>query len=1283
MSVKIKTTNMIKKLQQKFNKMTVIQTDNQNLNRGKSLYLLPFMCLLLMTCFTASAQNALVPFNFKVGAAGKTSAGIFKKDGTLVRTLWNNVSYNAGTFKGNWDRKDDEGKLVTDTGFVVKVVCANVNYKWEGVIGNTSDSLTGSTVIRMFDRMHTMAIAGNFAYYGAGYTEGVTSSYKFNVTDPQKKYNILYSEVSDMAQTTEYVATDSINVYWAGYDPFDDNKKSFVYATKVGSDKEVMLTRGSAVEVTHGRTYEKAINIATGVKALPKGLAVQKKGIYLFVSHTGTNKLDVLNKTTGALVTSITVSAPRDLAVDKNDNLWMISGTNLVQKYTVNSNGTLSAAVLSIIGLVKPLALGISSDNKNIVIIDGGSSQQVKAFSNSTGTASWTLGQKGGYETDPAVTNDKFYFSDDATMLSNPFIAFQADGSFWVGDVGNERVQHYNASRVFIDRIMSLPHSYSVSVDRNDPTRVFNEYLEFKVDYSKPLAANNGSWTLVRNWRRGVTKDYFQEGMMRIFTQVITLSNGRTYATLENSKIPDERYPEIVEMPASGNLRYTGVKFDVDAKDFIETDGTRRRYISSGHIGEGGYWESQKLTGFSNNNPVWGSSSRIADLPTIAENDPASGYVTDAVITTSDILVVFDHEEYNTGYHLGAVKKGDNKYLWKTSPSTTYDYAGPYPTDGAYDIGNNVEYGGSHAFALDRNIFWNYRGEFWKNSQTNMWNHFYDNGLMVGQFGTITPDVDKITPEAYPMGAGNVFSSVIVKVGSDYYIYHNDESVHAGVHRWKISGLNTISEQVIPIYPPKIVSGGLMGNYFNGTDLNNINLKVSVLNPTVNLVLTALPTQISNKASFSTRWTGFVKPAFSQDYTFYTKTGKGVKLWIDGKLLIDQWSNKAAKEFAGYTISLQANKLYSVRMEINGGTASLSWSSAGRSKQVIPAANLFPSDVPIYEEGVDLLEGLYGKSVLINNSYGWKRNSVDEDSTSSEQFWHVRTGIKSFNNNKTDLNMNFRREDGENEVTRDLGLSSNGYSAWKVYGTIDFEGNSPKWNDDIGGAYFDILDDQGKVITRFTHEQKWTTEMTHQINFNGEELMDKNEKYLYAMISKYQPFEINATSNGVVLQYAGYTSSNVGIYDAASHWDKPTTIRFHFIGSTTTYDRMINVGRLAFSGTAKSTAKREAATQENVNDSNAQPAAMETMANAGRQLECTVFPNPFAGEIHVAFTNTDAENAASVVVMDVQGRLILSSVYPLHDGENEITLDGSSYASGIYFVKIMAGRRSLVVKMEK
>jgi hypothetical protein len=97
---------------------------------------------------------------------------------------------------------------------------------------------------------------------------------------------------------------------------------------------------------------------------------------------------------------------------------------------------------------------------------------------------------------------------------------------------------------------------------------------------------------------------------------------------------------------------------------------------------------------------------------------------------------------------------------------------------------------------------------------------------------------------------------------------------------------------------------------------------------------------------FTVRWTGAVQPQFSQTYTFYTKTDDGVRLWVNGQLLIDEWVDQGATEWSA-TIALNAGQKYSITMEYyeNGGGASaqLSWSSPSLAKSVIPQPSCIPA----------------------------------------------------------------------------------------------------------------------------------------------------------------------------------------------------------------------------------------------------------------------------------------------------------------------------------------------------
>jgi glucose/arabinose dehydrogenase len=98
--------------------------------------------------------------------------------------------------------------------------------------------------------------------------------------------------------------------------------------------------------------------------------------------------------------------------------------------------------------------------------------------------------------------------------------------------------------------------------------------------------------------------------------------------------------------------------------------------------------------------------------------------------------------------------------------------------------------------------------------------------------------------------------------------------------------------------------------------------------------------------TFSVRWTGQVEAQFSQTYTFYTQSDDGVRLWVNGQKLVDNWTNHSLVENRG-TIVLTAGQRYAVVMEYFENTlsaaASLLWSSASTPKAVVPRTRLYPA----------------------------------------------------------------------------------------------------------------------------------------------------------------------------------------------------------------------------------------------------------------------------------------------------------------------------------------------------
>ncbi len=91
---------------------------------------------------------------------------------------------------------------------------------------------------------------------------------------------------------------------------------------------------------------------------------------------------------------------------------------------------------------------------------------------------------------------------------------------------------------------------------------------------------------------------------------------------------------------------------------------------------------------------------------------------------------------------------------------------------------------------------------------------------------------------------------------------------------------------------------------------------------------------------FSARWRGTITPTYGESYTFTATTDDGVRLWIDGILVIDHWVSQAAIPSSG-TITLTAGRSVELVMEYYDGgwdgSAKLEWQSASQARQLVPA----------------------------------------------------------------------------------------------------------------------------------------------------------------------------------------------------------------------------------------------------------------------------------------------------------------------------------------------------------
>lgn len=95
---------------------------------------------------------------------------------------------------------------------------------------------------------------------------------------------------------------------------------------------------------------------------------------------------------------------------------------------------------------------------------------------------------------------------------------------------------------------------------------------------------------------------------------------------------------------------------------------------------------------------------------------------------------------------------------------------------------------------------------------------------------------------------------------------------------------------------------------------------------------------------FAIRWTGEISVPTSDTYTFHTQTDDGIQLWVNGELIIDNWTDHGNTHDSG-EIALTAGQRYRIKLQYyeNGGGAvcELSWSTPTMSRQAIPSEYLW------------------------------------------------------------------------------------------------------------------------------------------------------------------------------------------------------------------------------------------------------------------------------------------------------------------------------------------------------
>ena len=142
---------------------------------------------------------------------------------------------------------------------------------------------------------------------------------------------------------------------------------------------------------------------------------------------------------------------------------------------------------------------------------------------------------------------------------------------------------------------------------------------------------------------------------------------------------------------------------------------------------------------------------------------------------------------------------------------------------------------------------------------------------------------------------------------------------------------------------------GLSASYYNGLTSINTSAALTRIDKTLDFNWhRGSPDPSISNTNFSARWSGKVQAESSGSYNFYTNSDDGIRLWVNGKQLVNNWTDHAATQNKG-TIALVSGQKYDIKVDYyqraGDATAQLSWESKGIIKQIIPVTQLYSNDI--------------------------------------------------------------------------------------------------------------------------------------------------------------------------------------------------------------------------------------------------------------------------------------------------------------------------------------------------
>jgi len=188
---------------------------------------------------------------------------------------------------------------------------------------------------------------------------------------------------------------------------------------------------------------------------------------------------------------------------------------------------------------------------------------------------------------------------------------------------------------------------------------------------------------------------------------------------------------------------------------------------------------------------------------------------------------------------------------------------------------------------------------------------------------------------------------------------------------------------------------GLKGQYYYGNAGNPWQtLVMERIDPTVDFSWgDGSPDPSMRSDDFTVRWTGMIEVPATDTYTFHTETDDGVRLFVNGQLVIRNWTDHSVTHNSG-DIALIAGQKYEFILEWyeRGGSAvcELSWSTPSLARETI-SSRYFSPERP-YARRPDPADGAILRDTWVSISWEPGDFAVSHDVYLGESFDDVDAG---------------------------------------------------------------------------------------------------------------------------------------------------------------------------------------------------------------------------------------------------------------------------------------------------